>query len=84
MNVLNPAILLQESNQSLLEMFLKGPGRVVRMVVGECRGEDCWVRALPPITNMSAQLLWPRCASSTFLNFLLRSSQHCIVQNYCR
>jgi len=72
------------SNSSLLELFLEGPGRVVRVAVGESRGEDCWSRALPPITNMTAQLLWPRCASPTFLNFLLRSSQHQIVQNYCR
>ena len=75
---------VQDRNTSLLELFLTGPGRVVRVVVGESRGDDCWLRALPPIINMSAQLLWPRCASSTFLNFLLRSNQHTIIQNYCR
>ncbi len=29
----------------------------MRGVVGECGGEDCWAHALPPLTNMTAQLL---------------------------
>jgi len=73
-----------EKNTSLLELFMKGPGRVVRLAVGEANGDDCWTRSLPPLINMTAQLLWPRCASSIFLKFLFRSCQHVVVQNYCR
>ena len=50
------ASALKVGNSSLLELFLEGPGRVVRVAVGESRGEDCWSRALPPITNMVAQV----------------------------
>jgi len=73
-----------ERNISLLELFLKGPGRVVRLAVGEANGDDCWTRSIPPLINMTTQLLWPRCASPTFLKFLFRSCQHLVVQNYCR
>ena len=72
-----------EQGGSLLELFLAGPGSKVRCVVGE-GGDDAWLTALPPLTNMTAQLLWPRCAAPTFLEFLLTSRQHALIQQYCR
>merc|ERR550519_2406247 len=69
---------------SILEMFLVGPGSRVRAVVGDLSGWDAWLTALPPLTNMTAQLLWPRCAAPTFLHFLLVSCQHALIQKYCR
>merc|ERR550519_539567 len=69
---------------SILEMFLVGPGSRVRAVVGDLSGWDAWLTALPPLTNMTAQLLWPRCAAPTFLHFLLVSCQHTLIQQYCR
>ena len=68
---------------SILELFLVGPGARVRAVVGDVAG-DAWLAALPPLTNMTAQLLWPRCAAPTFLHFLLVSCQHLLIQQYCR
>ena len=44
------------SNSSILEMFLTGPGTMVRAVVGDVCG-DAWLLALPPLTEMTAQLL---------------------------
>ena len=38
----------------------------------------------PPLANMTAQLLWPRCAEPTFLHFLVSSCQPGLVQQYCR
>jgi len=72
-----------KDNTSILELFLAGPGTKVRSVVGDVGG-DAWLLALPPLTNMTAQLLWPRCAAPTFLHFLLTSSQHSLIQQYCR
>ena len=43
---------------SILEMFLEGPGSKVRAVVGEVGG-DAWLTALPPLTNMTAQVIQP-------------------------
>jgi len=79
------AISLPQSgvNTSVLEMFLTGPGSAVRGAVGGPAG-DSWLIALPPLINMTAQLLWPRCAVPTFLNFLLTSCQHGLIQQYCR
>ena len=46
--------------QSLVEMFISSSaGDNVRSVVGEVPG-DPWLLALPPLANMTAQLLWPR------------------------
>ena len=46
--------------QSLVEMFISSSaGDNVRSVVGEVAG-DPWLLALPPLANMTAQLLWPR------------------------
>ena len=42
---------------SILEMFLEGPGSKVRAVVGEVGG-DAWLTALPPLTNMTAQVIF--------------------------
>jgi len=72
-----------KENMSILELFLAGPGTRVRSVVGDVCG-DAWLLALPPLTNMTAQLLWPRCAAPTFLHFLLTSCQHILIQQYCR
>ena len=69
---------------SLVEMFVSGgAGDSVRSVVGEVGG-DPWLLALPPLSNMTAQLLWPRCAVPTFLHFLVSSCQPGLVQQYCR
>ena len=69
---------------SLVEMFVSGgAGDSVRGVVGEVGG-DPWLLALPPLANMTAQLLWPRCAAPTFLHFLVSSCQPGLVQQYCR
>ena len=68
---------------SVLELFLVGPGSRVRAVVGDMSG-DAWLTALPPLVNMTAQLLWPRCAAPTFVHFLLVSCQHGLIQQYCR
>ena len=65
----------QGGHTSLVEMFISSSaGDNVRSVVGEVAG-DPWLLALPPLTNMTAQLLWPRCAAPTFLHFLLSSCQ---------
>jgi len=69
---------------NLVEMFISSSaGDSVRSVVGEVSG-DPWLLALPPLANMTAQLLWPRCAAPTFLHFLLSSCQPGLVQQYCR
>ena len=79
----NSTLPTPKENSSILELFLAGPGTRIRSVVGDDVG-DAWLLALPPLTNMTAQLLWPRCAAPTFLHFLLTSCQHGLIQQYSR
>ena len=69
---------------SLVDLFISGgAGASVRAVVGEVAG-DPWLVSLPPLANMTLQLLWPRCQAPTFLTFLVSSCQPALVQRYCR
>ena len=70
-----------DTHTSLVELFISsGAGDKVRSVVGEVTG-DPWLQALPPLSNMTAQLLWPRCAAPAFLHFLLSSCQPGIIMS---
>ena len=70
---------------TLAELFLLGPGAKARsLLTNDSVGGSAWQTALMPLVNICAQLLWPRCAVSTFQEFLLSACQHMQIQEYVR
>ena len=61
------------SNSSILEMFLTGPGTMVRAVVWRC------LAAGTPTPDRDDSTATLRCAVPTFLHFLLTSCQHSVI-----
>ena len=70
---------------TLSELFLIGPGSKSRLLLtSDTDHQASWQTVLMPLVNICAQLLWPRCAVSTFQEFLLASCQHMQIQEYVR
>jgi len=70
---------------TLSELFLVGPGAKSRLLLtSDTDHQASWQTVLMPLVNINAQLLWPRCAVSTFQEFLLASCQHMQIQEYVR
>ena len=70
---------------TLSELFLVGPGAKSRLLLtSDTDHQASWQTVLMPLVNICAQLLWPRCAVSTFQEFLLASCQHMQIQEYVR
>ena len=67
---------------TLSELFLIGPGGVKArsLLTSDTDHSASWHSVLMPLVNISAQLLWPRCAISTFQEFLLSACQHMQIQ----
>lgn len=70
---------------TLSELFLAGPGGRTRgLLTSDTDHTAPWHTVLMPLVNISAQLLWPRCAVSAFQEFLLTACQHMQIQEYVR
>jgi nuclear pore complex protein Nup160 len=71
---------------TLSELFLRGPGSKARSLLTTNQSDHCspWYTVLTPLVNISAQLLWPRCAVPAFQQFLLAACQHMQIQEYVR
>lgn len=69
---------------TLAELFLLGPGAKSRLLLTSDSLGSPWQTALIPLVNICAQLLWPRCTSATFQEFLLSACQHMQIQAYVR
>ena len=71
---------------TLSELFLRGPGSKARSLLTTNESDHCspWYTVLTPLVNISAQLLWPRCAVPAFQQFLLAACQHMQIQEYVR
>ena len=71
---------------TLSELFLRGPGGKARSLLTTTENEHAspWYTVLMPLVNISAQLLWPRCAVPAFQQFLLAACQHMQIQEYVR
>ena len=71
---------------TLSELFLRGPGGKARSLLTTTDNDHAspWYTVLMPLVNISAQLLWPRCAVPAFQQFLLAACQHMQIQEYVR
>jgi nuclear pore complex protein Nup160 len=71
---------------TLSELFLQGPGgRLAHsLLTSDTDVSSSWSSVLMPMMNISAQMLWPRCAVPTFQQFLLSACQHTQIQEYVR
>jgi hypothetical protein len=75
---------------TLSELFLSGPGAKARFLLTSDTDQGApWHTVLMPLVNVCAQLLWPRCAVSTFqvgfpiirhILFTLRFHELCFSQ----
>ncbi|XP_040564442.1 nuclear pore complex protein Nup160 [Lepeophtheirus salmonis] len=70
---------------TLAELFLNGPGRKARsLLTSDTVSSKPWHSVLLPLVNISAQLLWPKCAVATLPEFLLSACQYMQIQEYTR
>ena len=71
---------------TLSELFLQGGGGFLSrsLLTPDTNAASSWSAVLVPLVNISAQLLWPRCAVPAFQQFLVAASQHAQVQEYVR
>eukprot|EP00096_Caligus_rogercresseyi_P011692 TRINITY_DN4693_c0_g1_i1.p1 TRINITY_DN4693_c0_g1~~TRINITY_DN4693_c0_g1_i1.p1 ORF type:complete len:726 (-),score=219.36 TRINITY_DN4693_c0_g1_i1:66-2243(-) len=70
---------------TLAELFLNGPGKKARsLLTSDTVSSKPWTSVLLPLVNISAQLLWPKCALSALPEFLLSACQYMQIQEYTR
>ena len=77
---------LSQRPLTLSELFLRGPGgsKARGLLTSDSDPSASWHSVLMPLVNISAQLLWPRCAIPNFQEFLLTACQHMQIQEYVR